>query len=234
MAMISISTSKNDQGRAASVFSKHLNELGYRHAYIGGFAWSLLGSTRPTEINVLIEVTDVDIPTLREKIAQLDSHFARAGIKFYFVKEPQPELQEDELVRVSRHNVMIETLQTGRIGLPTTAGPTYLVPHEETGESFAILHPSVLILTKLKRWAQNHDSTRPKTVLKNKSDQNDLDYIIYWLAENHLPIGFDDYQGKGKDELLGFVRTYRNKFAENQELMETLQSLVEPLDWDNL
>lgn len=48
---IPITTSREYQESAALSLSNHLNELGCRHAYIGGFAWSLLGSSRPTEIS---------------------------------------------------------------------------------------------------------------------------------------------------------------------------------------
>jgi hypothetical protein len=49
--LISISTSLDDQTCAAENLSKILTELGYGHAFIGGFAWSLLGSERPTQMS---------------------------------------------------------------------------------------------------------------------------------------------------------------------------------------
>jgi hypothetical protein len=51
MSIISITTSRQDQAIAAHALSKLLSELECPHAYIGGFAWSLLGSERPTEIS---------------------------------------------------------------------------------------------------------------------------------------------------------------------------------------
>ena len=96
-----------------------------------------------------------------------------------------------------------------------------------------ILHPSILILTKMKRWYHNLESTRPATVRKNISDRRDLDFLVLWLANNGMTIEFELYEGKPKEELLKFVRKYREKVGEN-ELMETLKIAMKPLDWDLL
>lgn len=48
---ISITTSRDAQLEAASLLSKTLTDLGCAHAYIGGFAWALLGSRRLTEMS---------------------------------------------------------------------------------------------------------------------------------------------------------------------------------------
>ena len=47
---ISISTNQEHHLLAALSLSSHLDEFGIKHAYIGGFAWALLGSSRPTQI----------------------------------------------------------------------------------------------------------------------------------------------------------------------------------------
>ena len=92
----------------------------------------------------------------------------------------------------------------------------------------------MLILTKLNRWSKNCESTRPKTVLKNKSDQRDISYLLYWLANKQMTIAFEDYKGKTKDELLVFVRSYRDKFRDDVELIEVLESVMKPEDWEAL
>jgi hypothetical protein len=48
---ITISTSHDRLLEAAQLLSDHLHNLGIDHAYIGGFAWSLLGSQRLTQIS---------------------------------------------------------------------------------------------------------------------------------------------------------------------------------------
>jgi hypothetical protein len=51
---ISISGSSGlDQSKAAARLSDALHQLNIPHAYIGGFAWALLGSTRPTQISLV-------------------------------------------------------------------------------------------------------------------------------------------------------------------------------------
>jgi hypothetical protein len=103
---ISITTSNDLQAKAASLLSQYLDdELKCPHAYLGGFAWSLLGNKRPTEISpespgtaaeaylfcffhdidVLIETKNLDVPKLRQKLESMDERFASAGIKFYFI-----------------------------------------------------------------------------------------------------------------------------------------------------
>jgi hypothetical protein len=66
MSKIYVSTSCVDQARAAEVkaevLSKYLNDLGCDHGYIGGFAWSLLGSERTTKISSkFTDLHDIDV-----------------------------------------------------------------------------------------------------------------------------------------------------------------------------
>ena len=104
----------------------------------------------------------------------------------------------------------------------------------ETNLVIEVLHPGVLILTKMKRWYHNLDSTRPKTMLKNRSDRRDLDYLVSWLVENQMTIEFELYQGKTKDDLLKFVKRYREQVGEDEVLMQALKLATKPLDWDLL
>ena len=47
-------------------------------------------------------------------------------------------------------------------------------------------------------------------------------------------IGFKDYKGKTKDELLVYVRKYRDKFQDDVELIEVLKSVMESDEWEAL
>ena len=96
-----------------------------------------------------------------------------------------------------------------------------------------ILHPGVLLLTKMQRWYQNRESTRPKTVNKSHSDKNDLDYLVSWLAENDMTIEFEKYRGKTKDQLLEYVRAYLIS-TKAQDLMQDLKAAMKPDDWESL
>jgi hypothetical protein len=80
----------------------------------------------------------------------------------------------------------------------------------------------------------NLESTRPKTIAKNAVDAEDIRYMIRWLAENDLKIGFDQYAGKTRDELFPLVREFRNKFAYDEGLMAALRAALAGGDWDLL
>ena len=103
---ISISTSRTEQITVAITLSGILTELNLPHAYIGSFAWALLGSDQQTQISfvvyssiehsfymhdidMLLQVDDSkDVLALREKLSELNKHFASAasGLKLYYVK----------------------------------------------------------------------------------------------------------------------------------------------------
>ncbi|KAH8099763.1 hypothetical protein BXZ70DRAFT_216473 [Cristinia sonorae] len=172
----------------------------------------------------------MDLMEIRETLLELNKHFAVAGFKFYFVKEPRDDLTGDRLVFASKDNVLIETLKAGTLGLPSVAGPIYVLQHS-SGVALKILHPGVLILTKMKRWAATKDSDRPKTVTKTRSDKRDLDYLVFWLVQHEMTIEFELYLGKRKEELLAYVRTYRDCIPEGSELLEALQTAVKSDDW---
>jgi len=121
---------------------------------------------------------------------------------------------------------LIETLLAGTLGLPQTPRPVLDGP-------VPVLHPSILVLTKLKRWAMNVESTRPKTKRKNATDAADMGWMINWLANNDLRIRFEQYAGKTKEELLPLIRKYRDKFADQEDLMVELKAVLGD-DWDLL
>jgi len=70
---------------AAQILSTHLRQLGIDHAYIGGFAWSVLGSPRPTEdIDVMIKVENAaEMLALRDQLSGLNPRFATTTFKLY-------------------------------------------------------------------------------------------------------------------------------------------------------
>lgn len=49
-----------------------------------------------------------------------------------------------------------------------------------------------------------------------------------------MTIAFEDYKGKTKDELLVYVRNYRDKFRDDVELIEVLKSVMKPDEWKAL
>ena len=189
-------------------------------------------------------------------------YYVKVSNTFYIVQhESQPtnlqELRGDmtgrDLVYASKDSVSIETLRAGTLGLPSVAGPVYEYKHESGFGALALLlfipllksqspniadvrllHPGVLILTKMKRWLTTCESTRPKTLAKNRSDARDLRWLVDWLVGNEMTIDFDNYEGKSKGELMGYVRIYREKFREDEDFMVLLKKAIKPEDWNLL
>lgn len=98
-------------------------------------------------------------------------------------------------------------------------------------KALPFLHPSILILTKLKRWCQIRASTRPKTITKARSDRSDIDFLISWMAERGTTIDFWPwgYEGKTKGALLDMF-----SLEDNTELVDALRSLLNGDDWNSL
>lgn len=55
-----------------------------------------------------------------------------------------------------------------------------------------------------------------------------------WLAGNEMTIDFDNYEGKSKGELMGYVRIYRENFREDEDFMLLLKAAIKPEDWNLL
>ncbi|KAK0503899.1 hypothetical protein EDD18DRAFT_1344793 [Armillaria luteobubalina] len=242
-SIIRTTTNHNSQEHAARVLSEKLSELSIPHAYIGGFAWRLLGSERQTEINVLIKTPSdtLDLQMLREKMAEFDERFTDAALKFYFVEDldafsEDPEKRTGiELLSRSKSNVLIETLSAGTLGLPDSVDLVYNVPSTfSTDLTIPILHPSILIFSKLQRWCLSLESTRPKTLRKAITDSQDIDYLIAWLSKNGMLIAFDDYEAKKapKEKLLHHVRMYRERkeSEEDRDIVIQLEDVLNEAD----
>lgn len=86
----------------------------------------------------------------------------------------------------------------------------------------------------MKRWFIYRTSTRPQTLAKCQSDVADLHWLVDWLAKNDMTIEFDQYQGKSKEELMVYMRAYREAFSGDADLMQPLMKAMKPSDWDSL
>ena len=106
-------------------------------------------------------------------------------------------------------------------------------PHKSSLSDIPLLHPSILILTKFKRWSTTYTSTRPKTLRKVDTDRNDIRFMVDWLEERGTPINFAEYHGKTTHELLTMVRIYYDKYVDDQEHMERLRRIMEA-HWEQM
>jgi hypothetical protein len=68
---------------------------------------------------------------------------------------------------------------------------------------------------------------------KANSDHSDIRFIIDWLAEQHMFISFNHYQGKSKADLLPLLRKYYNRY-EDAEFIGQLKRIVQSEDWEQM
>ncbi|KAG9228109.1 hypothetical protein BJ875DRAFT_538377 [Amylocarpus encephaloides] len=179
--------------RIALSISRILTEAGVEHAFIGGFATKVLGSNRPTaDIDVEINVTASNeiIDRIRPLLLQEDYRFSIEHLKLYFTRD------DDQRCRIS-----VETLGIGTLGLPCRLSVIHL---GATG-NIPILHPGVLVLTKIKRYATLSESTRPKSQAKASTDIKDITYLLGWLEEHHEQVNFADYESPQPERLYDTV-----------------------------
>ncbi|KAK7036752.1 hypothetical protein VNI00_011418 [Paramarasmius palmivorus] len=236
--IIRLTTSATKQQEVARAFIRFANEIGCQTAVIGGLALALLGSERTTQMNILIKLPEnLTILALREAVKEKDKLFVDHGLHLYKIDpeehsnlEVNPDVRS--LLQHGQNNVLVETLPTGQLGLPLVAGPLL----ETSLSGLPVLHPKVLILTKLKRWSAIQDSTRPKTMLKARSDLEDVKFLVNFLAEKQEHVAFDEYAGKPREALLKHVGVLWEHFVlhEDTDSLETLQKVLKPDDLEAL
>lgn len=74
-------------------------------------------------------------------------------------------------------------------------------------------------------------------MLKHRSDEGDIDYMVHWLTRNGLTIQFGAYRGRRGEELMLYVKTYlaeKVKSGSGERVEEMLRGVVERSDWEVL
>ncbi|KAM0206382.1 hypothetical protein ACHAQI_008298 [Fusarium lateritium] len=201
---------------AAQTLSLILTRHNIEHAFIGGFALNMLGSDRET-CDIDVEIA-VDSPNeIRDRIVPMlchaDSHFVEAYYKLYF----------------GASRIPIETLARGTLNLPRRL--TVIRPGDG---SLPILHPSVLILTKIKRASQYIGSTRPHSQFKYNADVRDIVHLLYWLRAYNQRIDFGGYDAAAPERLYEGVRKIRVQWestgqSSNVEMLEEALEMIDKL-----
>ncbi|MCJ1469758.1 hypothetical protein MMC07_008400 [Pseudocyphellaria aurata] len=215
---IHITTTREKQIAAARALSAILDTLGIRHAILGGFAVALYGGRRRTkDIDVLVDIPAVDIQNvLWPRVSEINGHFAQMGLRYYFVPRLVEGLEGEQLILANEDNTLVETLPTNNLGLPMTITPGMIYHGEEGGEGFGlpIVHPSILVLTKLKRWANISKSTYPPSMVKAETDLIDITFLIDWLAQRGQKISVPAYNAAVPERLYDALRTYEDFLKE--------------------
>ncbi|KAJ5931633.1 hypothetical protein N7516_006122 [Penicillium verrucosum] len=186
---------------AAKETTVALTRANTRHGFIGGYATSLIGGSRMTEgIDVIV---DSDPNEARNKLLQADARFTMT---------PSSKLAFSGM---DNKPIVVELLRGGegrQLKLPDANSVSLRsitandLPERVEETPIPTIAPSVLVLTKLKRWALFANSTRPASTSKAARDVKDIQVILIWLVNDGSLIDFEGYPEKPKHELLALVR----------------------------
>ncbi|KAJ5595134.1 uncharacterized protein N7459_001342 [Penicillium hispanicum] len=195
---------------AANRIISILNEVNIKFMFVGGYAASLIGSERVT--------SDIDIITDRTRKEAVNFLLGIAG--FSETKRHKPSTFYD----YHGTNVFIDVL-----GNPSERALRWNVPAPDSnvhkvlpsdnstrtiGATIPILHPAVLVLTKLKSWRLAKDSQRQNNLAKARGHMMDIMATLRWLVNRKWPIRFAGYPETLKKDL---QRWLAEVFEENIE-----------------
>ncbi|PWY66396.1 hypothetical protein BO94DRAFT_528783 [Aspergillus sclerotioniger CBS 115572] len=200
---------------AATELSTLLRREGIRHAFIGGYATSLISAMRITQdIDVIV---DADPRTIQNLLLQ----------------DPIFQIQER---RREADPVKCDIIRGGdneHMRLPSAASVKIMSmpPHTRLPilSELPIVHPSILFLTKVKRWAIYRTSHRPESKRKFKTDAEDIVVLLKWLRDSGMHIDFAGYPERPKELTLQNVcDLYRH--SESSEMCQLLEANLKPED----
>lgn len=233
---------------AATALTGILSRHNIPHAFIGGFAFNLLGTSRSTlDIDVIIEdsafsvtlgKTSTPIHQIRQLLVDSDERFSLVGRglipKLFFTAQTQ-EKESNDPVRVP-----VETLRAGSLGLPQHINQITAV------RGIPVLPPRLLLLTKIKRCTNFLGSDRPKSVERFKSDEGDIKFLLKWLVEEKERVDIEGYCQSGggtctralDDNTNSLIRKvgelvqfWKEKGDEEKETVAGLQRAMKEEDW---
>ncbi|KAJ5790130.1 uncharacterized protein N7518_007141 [Penicillium psychrosexuale] len=203
----------------AKVVTSALTHNNCRHGFIGGYAVSLVGGLRITDdVDLLV---DADPANIRELLLQVSGFQLTRANNLVFMRGK--DVVKVEILRGGNTRQMkLPDANT----VPLHYSSLRNVHDSDTG--IPIVHPSVLVLTKLKRWAPIAESTRPKSVIKARGDFEDITAILDWLVGNNLRIDFTAYPEKPKEELLPYFRKLYEIHSESRSLLQATMKAPHP------
>ncbi|EFR01871.1 hypothetical protein MGYG_04869 [Nannizzia gypsea CBS 118893] len=183
---------------AALAVTEVLSRNGVKHGFFGGYAVSVFGGERLTQdVDVIV---GEDAQAARQQLLAGNGNFyMTATKKLKFRLEGQDIDIEVELLRGGKDQPMkLPDINSAPIILLNP----HEVGHDRVNHQMPLLHPGVLVLTKLKRWMHISNSTRPASIARAVNDMQDIKTILEWLIRHGLKINFDMYPEKNKEELL--------------------------------
>lgn len=98
------------------------------------------------------------------------------------------------------------------------------------------MHPSILILTKIKRWANILTSTYPPLMHKAKTDFEDILFLLSWQADRNLTISMQLYKAQHPDRPYRALYTLA-VYLRDKRMLEPwalLKKVVTAEDWQRM
>ncbi|KAJ6187219.1 hypothetical protein N7519_002127 [Penicillium mononematosum] len=198
---------------AATTLTNILRNEKISHIFIGGYATGLLGGARVTE--------DIDLVVDRD-------------CRSLLLQYPNITESEDKRLVYRYHgtNVYIdmETMGTApwapnpRTARVHTVAPVDC-PQRRLHTMVPILHPSILLLTKLLPWKEADQATRVARYMRARTDLMDIWTILQWLVDKGSRIDFSGLPGIPRGKLMRLLgRLYRSERRARPYLSLTLSA----------
>ncbi|KAJ5919080.1 hypothetical protein N7466_010023 [Penicillium verhagenii] len=201
---------------AATALTRILRRLDINHMFVGGYAASVLGGERVTE--------DVDVIVTKQ-------------CRDYIVKQPNFRLSTDNRL-IFCHNgtdVLIDVAHFdqdyGKDNFKTFPEPTRRrliqvdIPERRFELPLPVLHPRILLLTKLAPWKESYFSTRSDAKMRSNTDLQDIIVLLEWLRDRGLKVDFDTANVKGKNT---FVQALGHLFVQVEEARPLVAGVLDP------
>lgn len=74
-----------------------------------------------------------------------------------------------------------------------------------------VLHPSVLVCLKIRRWRHIAESARPQSIVKAHSDARDIMFLLIWLSKSGQYVSFRGMDEQRKATLLQAFQLFAEK-----------------------
>ncbi|KAJ5614723.1 hypothetical protein N7528_008377 [Penicillium herquei] len=197
---------------AATALTIALKDENIPHLFLGGYATSLIGGVRVTE--------DIDVIVGTRCFDKL-------------LKWPQFSRSTDNrlVFRTGRKEVLIDLMHEGNSGhslpYPKCADRLQIRsgdrPYRDINATIDILHPSVLLLTKLRPWHKAFYATRHAEKWRAATDLEDIKTILRWLVHKKQNI---DLGATSKNTAENFLKILGDLYVDVRDVRPLLASTL--------
>ncbi|KAE8390317.1 hypothetical protein BDV23DRAFT_183610 [Aspergillus alliaceus] len=193
----------NHLHEAAARVSEVLLYMSVSHAFIGGYATTLLCGHRMTE--------------------QPGFYTSKLCLMYQPGQAENPAVKCDILCGGA----------TEQLRLPSAATVQVVnVNSLRHGLNVPVVHQRVLILTKVKRWAMIRTSRNPRTEKKRETDEIDAVELLRWLLKHKMKIDFDEYTERPKALTISNVQAFYHLAERGAQVRLLLEKALEQKDFE--